>query len=101
MPGIGTVTPTHTVGSWADVAACVDAPVSLVHAPASIFFAEIGRDPVSRLEVAQAKGLCLECQVQPECLEYALATHEDHGIYGGLIPKERRALLKRRRSLAS
>lgn len=101
MPGIGTTLPIKALeSSWADHAACADAPISDRHAPASIFFADIGRDPVSRMEVVQAKAYCLECPVQPECLEYAFATRQQ-GIWGGLTEKERLKVMRRRRSLAS
>ncbi len=40
-----------------------------------------------------AKGICLGCPVQRECLEFALRVHEPHGIWGGLTESERRHLL--------
>jgi WhiB family redox-sensing transcriptional regulator len=33
--------------------------------------------------------------VRQPCLEYALATREAHGVWGGLNETERRTLLKR------
>lgn len=101
MPGIGTALPEVSIGSWSNLAACADAPISERWAPSSIFFAENGRDPVSRLEVTQAKGIChFSCPVRIECLEYALAVGEDHGVYGGFTPRERKVILKQRRLLA-
>jgi len=43
-----------------------------------------------------AKKLCGECPVQAECLTYALAANEQHGIWGGMTLKERLALKKKR-----
>lgn len=40
-----------------------------------------------------AKAICRTCVVQKECLEYALAIREPHGIWGGLTEAERKALL--------
>ena len=38
-----------------------------------------------------AKRLCFTCPVRLECLEYALTTHQEHGVWGGLNEPERRA----------
>lgn len=61
-----------------------------------LFFPEKGGS------VRAAKAICRGCPVRTECLEYALAfergdngTHTSYaeaGIYGGLAPRERRAL---------
>jgi WhiB family redox-sensing transcriptional regulator len=42
----------------------------------------------------EAKKVCLSCDVQSECLEYALANDERFGIWGGLSERERRRLKK-------
>jgi len=42
---------------------------------------------------AKAKGICAQCIVQQECLDFALRVHEPHGIWGGLTEAERRRLL--------
>lgn len=41
----------------------------------------------------RAKGICTTCAVKAECLDYALAIREPHGIWGGLNELERKALL--------
>lgn len=43
-----------------------------------------------------AKAICAECPVIQECLEYALATADRYGVYGGLGERERRKLLSQR-----
>jgi WhiB family transcriptional regulator, redox-sensing transcriptional regulator len=40
----------------------------------------------------EAKAVCARCPVAAECLEYALATSERFGIWGGLSERERRTL---------
>jgi WhiB family redox-sensing transcriptional regulator len=40
----------------------------------------------------EAKRVCQSCEVQVECLEYALAHDERFGIWGGLSERERRRL---------
>lgn len=52
----------------------------------------------TRPEVRRAKAVCRSCPVLIECLEYALATHQNHGIWGGLTPSERRRVRIRRES---
>ncbi len=45
---------------------------------------------------AAAKEICEACGVRQECLEYALAIREPHGIWGALTETERKALLLER-----
>ncbi|MFC5938266.1 WhiB family transcriptional regulator [Corynebacterium choanae] len=37
-----------------------------------------------------AKRICQKCSVRDECLEYALATEQRFGIWGGRSERERR-----------
>ena len=55
-----------------------------------IFFPERGAS--TRL----AKAVCRRCEVQEECLEYAVNNGEKFGIWGGLSERERRAIRKKR-----
>jgi WhiB family transcriptional regulator, redox-sensing transcriptional regulator len=43
-------------------------------------------------QVAKAKSICAGCQVRQECLGYALATHQIHGVWGGTSEEERQLL---------
>ncbi|MDP3711716.1 MAG: WhiB family transcriptional regulator [Mycobacteriales bacterium] len=43
-----------------------------------------------------ARALCQLCPVRVECLDYALAVEEPHGIWGGMNEFERRRLLRQR-----
>ncbi|HEY1331611.1 MAG TPA: WhiB family transcriptional regulator [Actinomycetota bacterium] len=45
--------------------------------------------------------VCEGCPVRRPCLEYALATGEQYGIWGGTTEPERAVLLKRMRALRS
>ena len=47
---------------------------------------------------AENKKACNPCPMKEDCLEYALNTRQDHGIWGGTTPEERRQILKIRRS---
>lgn len=48
--------------------------------------------PDSRGNAREAKQLCRQCPVIADCLAYALEHDEAFGIWGGLGPRERRAL---------
>ncbi|MEV0616109.1 WhiB family transcriptional regulator [Nonomuraea sp. NPDC050404] len=45
-------------------------------------------------EVTKAKRYCVACPARQECLDYALRTGQDHGVWGGLTARERRDLAK-------
>ena len=45
-------------------------------------------------QIESAKAVCRECQAQSACLEFALATNQDSGIWGGTSEEERRKLRK-------
>ncbi len=48
-----------------------------------------------------AKAVCTACDVRLPCLEWALANHEQDGIWGGLSALQRKKLLKNRQSQAA
>ena len=58
-----------------------------------LFFPERGAS------TKEAKSVCHGCEVQPECLEYALRHGEKFGIWGGMSERERRRI-RRQRALA-
>lgn len=60
-----------------------------------IFFPTNGHNLLTR----PAVETCNQCPVQLDCLEYALQHKIDHGIWGGTSERERRRILKGRRTL--
>ena len=61
----------------------------------SALCAQVGGDwffPDKGGTTLHAKRVCAACPVRPECLRHALDVGEDHGVWGGLAPRERRAL---------
>jgi hypothetical protein len=42
-----------------------------------------------------AKSICRQCQHQTECAEWGIY-NEQHGIWGGLVDKQRREIRKQR-----
>jgi WhiB family redox-sensing transcriptional regulator len=61
--------------------------------PPSRFF------PSDGAGVEVARKICAECPVKEPCLEHALVNRIDHGVWGGCSERERRRILKHRRSL--
>ena len=55
----------------------------------SIFFSVWGED--------HAKSICADCPARVPCLEYALRTGQEFGVWGGLTTQERYNLLRRAR----
>ena len=73
--------------AWQDFANCRGADPDL-------FFPERGAS------TRTAKGICRECSVQVECLEFAIVSSEKFGIWGALSERERRKIRKERRIAA-
>jgi WhiB family redox-sensing transcriptional regulator len=46
-------------------------------------------------EISRAKAVCAACQVRRQCLQFALATHQAHGVWGGTTEDERRVQMHR------
>jgi WhiB family redox-sensing transcriptional regulator len=61
-----------------------------------LFFPIGGGDEVLD-QVDRAKSVCARCPVRPECLEWALVTCQDAGVWGGLDAEERRTIRRERR----
>ncbi len=47
-----------------------------------------------------AKAICAQCPVIDQCREYALASQEPFGVWGGLTQEERRELIRESRHQA-
>lgn len=48
------------------------------------------RDAAGALNKERAKEVCGSCPVREECLQFAITTHQEHGIWGGFDPDERK-----------
>lgn len=64
--------------------------------PNLFFFAENEDTPIGAVKLARAKAICRGCDVQAECLAYALNNREDSGVWGGMSERERRRIRRRR-----
>lgn len=78
---------TITKPDWREIAACRDSEPSL--------FFPIGTTGLAIEHIQEAKGICSLCLVADECLQYALQTNQEAGVWGGYAEDERRRLRKR------
>lgn len=62
----------------------------------SELFFPIGQSLEAQAQEQLAKDICRTCPVRNACLEWALATKQDSGVWGGLSEADRRALLAQR-----
>jgi WhiB family redox-sensing transcriptional regulator len=76
-----------TAGDWRRAAACRTADPDL--------FFPVSSSGRSLLQIAQAQAVCAACMVRRPCLEFALATGQAHGVWGGTTEEERRCTLHR------
>jgi WhiB family redox-sensing transcriptional regulator len=79
--------------AWRRSAACRDVDPS-------VFF-PVGLTGPAIQQIADAKAICANCPVRLVCLQYALAHHQDDGVWGGYDEGERRELRRRWRRLGS
>jgi WhiB family redox-sensing transcriptional regulator len=70
---------------WRQRAACRDSP------DPDLFF-PVGNTGPALEQIEAAKRICRICQVREECLDWALTTKQESGVWGGLSEDERRAL---------
>ena len=76
--------------SWQEQAKCTGADTEWFYPP---------RDENYGRYVKKARSICLDsprCPVIRECLLYSLVMPDQHGVWGGMSSRERKALYKRR-----
>jgi WhiB family redox-sensing transcriptional regulator len=71
---------------WRSVAACRNTEAE--------FFFPIGATGTAIEQIESAKRVCRQCDVSAECLEFALATNQESGVWGGTSEEERRKVRK-------
>jgi WhiB family transcriptional regulator, redox-sensing transcriptional regulator len=71
---------------WRRHAACRDTDPEL--------FFPIGTTGQALEQIDEAKAVCRSCEAQQPCLEFALATNQESGVWGATSEEERRKLRK-------
>ncbi|MDH4160493.1 MAG: WhiB family transcriptional regulator [Actinomycetota bacterium] len=59
-----------------------------------------GTTGASARQINHAKQICVSCPVRTACLEFALESRQDYGVWGGLTEEERRSLRRSRQRRA-
>jgi WhiB family redox-sensing transcriptional regulator len=67
---------------WRETARCKEMDPDL--------FFPVGTTGPALLQIEAAKAVCRQCDVRQECLQYALDSNQEYGIWGGLTEEERR-----------
>ena len=75
---------------WRKQALCRDTDPEL--------FFPVGSTGQALLQLSKAKETCNQCTVRVECLQFAIDTNQDSGVWGGTSEDERRAI---RRQMAA
>lgn len=70
--------------SWRANASCRDTDPEL--------FFPIGTTGLAVTQIDEAKAVCMSCPAQDACLEFALRSNQDSGVWGGTSEEERRHL---------
>ena len=82
--------------TWRNEAVCKDTDPEL--------FFPVGTTGQALLQIDRAKEVCCECPVKVRCLDFAIETNQDSGIWGGTSEEERRNIRRqiaaRKRALA-
>jgi WhiB family redox-sensing transcriptional regulator len=73
---------------WRLNAACKDTDPSL--------FFPIGTTGLAINQIDAAKQVCTTCPCMTDCLQFALDTNQDAGVWGGLGEEERRVIRRQR-----
>ncbi|MFB8290639.1 WhiB family transcriptional regulator [Kitasatospora purpeofusca] len=58
-------------------------------------FFPIGNTGPALLQIEEARSVCRRCPVMEQCLQRALETGQDAGVWGGMSEDERRAMKRR------
>jgi WhiB family transcriptional regulator, redox-sensing transcriptional regulator len=82
---------TNASSSWWELAACRSADPEL--------FFPITSAAAGHPDIARAKAMCARCHIRDRCLDYAIDSHQVHGVWGGTTEEERRRIAARRRAL--
>ena len=69
---------------WRQQAICRDTDPDL--------FFPVGTTGQALVQIERAREVCNQCPVKRDCLEFALETNQDSGIWGGTSEEERRAI---------
>ena len=59
-------------------------------------FFPVGTTGIALVQIEHAKNVCHSCPVESACLEFAINTNQESGVWGGTSEEERRKLRRQR-----
>ena len=77
---------------WRAASACSDTDPSL--------FFPVGTTGPALEQIAAAKAVCDTCEAKEPCLQFALSTNQDSGVWGGTSERQRRRIIRARTKAA-
>lgn len=61
-------------------------------------FFPVGQTGEAEIKIARAKSVCVPCPVRQQCLEFAITTNQEYGVWGGHSEEERRIVRRQWRA---
>lgn len=86
LPELTALTET-IVTDWREIGACRDSDPEL--------FFPAGTTGPAALKIEMATAICQSCSVRETCLQYALESNQESGVWGGFAEDDRRKLRRR------
>jgi WhiB family redox-sensing transcriptional regulator len=75
---------------WRELGSCRQLDTAL--------FFPIGQTGEAEVKIARAKKVCVTCPVRQQCLEFAITTNQEYGVWGGHSEEERRVIRRQWRA---
>ena len=58
-------------------------------------FFPVGTTGIALVQIEHAKSVCQQCDVKQACLDFAIQTNQESGVWGGTSEEERRKLRRK------
>lgn len=81
---------TWNAEEWREVGSCRQLDTGL--------FFPIGQTGEAEVKIVRAKKVCVTCPVRQQCLEFAITTNQEYGVWGGHSEEERRVIRRQWRA---
>ncbi len=75
---------------WRELGSCRQLETAL--------FFPVGQTGEAEVKIARAKKVCVACPVRQQCLEFAITTNQEYGVWGGHSEEERRVVRRQWRA---
>ncbi len=90
MPVTSVRPTTWNAEDWRELGSCRQLDTTM--------FFPIGQTGEAEIKIARAKSVCGLCPVRQQCLEFAITTNQEYGVWGGHSEEERRVVRRQWRA---